>query len=224
MVAPETPLGPPHSTPPTALDKPSLGAPPLLRLTAYTLASKADRNAQEPSEMDRNAQELLTPTLPSEANFTLFLMKGRQENPGASGGQPHTHLLPLPQKGLQPEWDPLAGHLWNRKRVSALCLEVKARTPALLFPGPALNTPWEAQSFLNPPILAALYSPGGVKTQNSVLLGKRDGHLGGDFREPWRGPWGCRDMGVWRIWVWRLVLRHTLSPQANVYFWAYILT
>lgn len=53
--------------------------------------------------MDRNAQELLTPTLPSEANFTLFLMKGRQENPGASGGQPHTHLLPLPQKGLQPE-------------------------------------------------------------------------------------------------------------------------
>ena len=99
MVAPETPLGPAHSTPPSALDKPSLGVPPLLRLMACTLASKADRNAQEPSEMGRNAQELLTPTLPSEANFTLFLMKGSQENP-VSAGVSHTHTCsPFPKRG-----------------------------------------------------------------------------------------------------------------------------
>lgn len=94
MAAPETALGPPHSTIPSALDKSSLGAPPLLRLLAYTLASKADRNAQEPSEMDRNAQELLTPTLPSEATF---LMKERQENPGAIRGQPRTPAPPSPK-------------------------------------------------------------------------------------------------------------------------------
>lgn len=87
MVAPETALEPPHSTTPSALDKSSLGAPPLLRLLAYTLASKADRNAQE----------LLTPTLPSEATFTLLLMKQRQENPGASRGQPRTPAPPSPK-------------------------------------------------------------------------------------------------------------------------------
>lgn len=97
MVAPETALGPPHSTIPSALDKSSLGAPPLLRLLAYTLASKAYRNAQEPSEMDRNAQELPTPTLPSEATFTLLLMKERQENPGAIRGQPRTPAPPSPK-------------------------------------------------------------------------------------------------------------------------------
>ena len=99
MVASETPLGPPHSTLPSALDKSSLGAPPLLRLMAYTLVGKVDRDAQEPSEMDRNAQELLTPTLPSEATFTLFLIKERWENPGASRGQPCTPAPP-PPKGV----------------------------------------------------------------------------------------------------------------------------
>lgn len=49
--------------------------------------------------MDRNAQELLTPTLPSEATFTLFLIKERWENPGASRGQPRTPVPP-PPKGV----------------------------------------------------------------------------------------------------------------------------